>query len=194
MDHVVVPLDRDHVVAVAALAAEAAAAMGHPAQEGSEPHVTVVAFTGVARPEALAAVTAAVAELPPFVLRAHGFGVFARTGHSGLSLFVPVVRNGPLDALHAQVHGALLAAGAEVAGWTQPESWSPHITLLDRDLDATEVGAGITSLAARHHPSWHIPVDRLQMRGSWAERTQPSDEVCFSRPWTPQDPPGRRSG
>lgn len=182
VDHVVAPLDRDHIEAVEALVVEAADAMGISSPERSQPHVTVVAFRGVARPAALAAVRAAVVDLSPFVLRAHGFGVFARNGHSGLSLHVPVVRNGELDALHERVHTALLAVGAEVAGWSQRELWSPHITVLDRDLDASQVGAGIERLASHHHPSWHVPVDRLQLRGSWVDRDQPSDEVPFSRP------------
>jgi 2'-5' RNA ligase len=182
VDHVVAPLDRDHIEAVEALVAEAADAMGIPNPERSQPHVTVVAFRGVTRPVALAALTAAVADLSPFVLRAHGFGIFARNGHSGLSLHVPVVRNEELDALHERVHRALVAEGAEVAGWSQRELWSPHITVLDRDLDAAQVGAGIERLASRHHPSWHVPVDGLQLRGSWHDRDQPSDEVPFSRP------------
>lgn len=165
--------------AVAALTAEAAAAMGLGMPERSEPHVTVVAFGGLSRSTALDAVTTAAGGMTPFVVRAHGFGVFARSGHSGLSLHVPVVRNPELDRLHAQVHEALVAVGAEVAGWSQRELWSPHITLLDRDLDATEVGAGIACLAARHHPSWHVPAERLELRGSWADRAQPNDEVPF---------------
>jgi 2'-5' RNA ligase len=182
VDHVVIPLDRDHVTAVAALTADAAESMGLAVPPRSQPHVTVVAYRGLDRAAALAAVSAAVAGLAPFVLRAHGFGVFARAGHSGLSLHVPVVRNHELDHLHARVHGALAAAGVEVAGWSEPALWSPHITLLDRELRAAEVGAGITRLAARHHPSWHVPVDRLQLRGAWADREQPDDEVRFRRP------------
>lgn len=177
MDHVVVPLDRDHIAAVDALATEAAAAMGVPPPERSQPHVTVVAFRGVVRSDALAAVTDAVAERAPFVMRAHGFGMFARTGHSGLSLHVPVVRGPSLDVLFGDVHRALVAVGAEVAGWTQPDTWSPHITLLDRGLEAPAVGAAVARLASHHHPSWHVPVDRVQVRGSWATRAQASDEV-----------------
>jgi hypothetical protein len=181
VDHVVAPLDPDHVAAVAALTADAAAAMGRGAPKRSQPHVTLVACTGVGRPEALAAVAGVAGEMAPFVLRAHGYGVFARTGHSGLSLHVPVVRNRELDRLHARVVDALAAVGAEVAGWSRPELWSPHITLLDRELTATDVGAGITALASRHHPSWHVPVDRLQLRGGWDDPAEGDAEVCFSR-------------
>jgi 2'-5' RNA ligase len=182
VDHVVVPLDRDHVEAVGALTAEAAAAMGVVLPDRSEPHVTVVAFGGVPRADALDAVRTAAADIAPFVLRAHGFGVFARTGHSGLSLHVPVIRNRSLDALHVCVYDALVAAGAEVAGWSQPELWSPHITLLDRDLEAAQVGAGIACLSSHHHPSWHVPVERLQLRGAWQDRDQPNEDVPLSPP------------
>ena len=183
VDHVVAPLDRDHIEAVEALVAEVADAMGIPDPERSEPHVTVVAFRGVARPAALAAVTAAVADLPPFVLRAHGFGVFARNGHSGLSLHVPVVRNGELD--RAPRTGAR-RAGRRGGGGGRLESAravvAAHHGARPRSRRAAEVGAGIERLASRHHPSWHVPVDRLQLRGGWLDRDQPSDEVLFSRP------------
>jgi 2'-5' RNA ligase len=181
VEHVVVPLDPDHVAAVAALTADAAAAMGRGAPARSQPHVTLVAYTGPGRAAAREALADVAAEVAPFVLRAHGYGVFARTGHSGLSLHVPVVRNRQLDQLHARVVTALTTAGAEVAGWSQPELWSPHVTLLDRDLTATDVGAGIAALASRHHPSWHVPVDRLQLRGGWADPAEDEAEVRFSR-------------
>ncbi len=193
MDHVVLPLDEDHVEAVAALVDEAAA-MEVPTGEWSAPHVTLVAYEGVPRSVALKAITVGVAGTPPFALRAHGYGVFGSTGDGGLNLHVPVVRGRELDVLHEQVRDALLGVGAEVAGWTEPDVWSPHITLLDGDLDALDVAAGIACLAAHHHPSWHVPVDRLEVWGGWPERNRPGDEVRFRRPWPPVGPAPRRMG
>jgi len=76
------------------------------------------------------------------------------------------VRAAALDALHGRVCAALHRAGAQVAGWSEPNIWYPHITLVDRGLDPAHLGAGVAWLARRHHPSWHIPVDRLQVTGS----------------------------
>lgn len=181
MDHVVVPLDRDHVAAVDHLAAEVADLVGLATLEPWEPHVTVVSFGGLDRPTACAAMEAAAARTTPFRLRAHGYGVFAGNGAAGLSLHVPVVRGPALNDLHAAVHAELAAAGAEMAGWTTPDLWSPHITLVDHELEPAVVGAAVAELARRHHPSWNVPVDRLQLRGGWAERHHPCDEVALRR-------------
>ena len=65
-------------------------------------------------------------------------------------------------------------AGAVIAGWTEPDAWTPHITLLSLALDPTRLGAGVTWLAAHHHPSWQFPVDRVVVTGGWTERSATS--------------------
>jgi 2'-5' RNA ligase len=174
VQHLIVPLDPDHVEAVAAVAAEVAEAtaladLGPPVC----PHVTVVAFTGIDRDAARRAIEWALAGAEPFEMRAHGYGVFARSGEFGPSLNVPVVRSGALDTLHRAAYRALIDVGAEVAGWTAPDTWSPHITVTDRALDVDGVGAAVASLSGHRHPSWHIPVDRVLLVGGWSD---PIDE------------------
>lgn len=162
MHHLIVPMDEDHRRAVGGLATGVARALGQPAvRPPACPHVTVVAFTGLDRAAARAVVAEALAGLTGFTVRAHGYGVFARSGHSGPSLNVPVVRSAPLDALHRRAHDALVAAGAEVAGWTTPDCWSPHITLVQDALAPAELGRAVGALADGHHPSWHVPVREL---------------------------------
>jgi 2'-5' RNA ligase len=183
VQHLIVPLDSDHVQAVASLAAEVAAAAGC-ADVGPPvcPHVTVVAFTGVDPEVARRAIEWGLAGAQPFEMRAHGYGVFAQSGEFGPSLNVPVVRNGPLDTLHRAVHQALVEVGAEVAGWTLPDTWSPHITLTDRALDTDGVGAAVSRLAGHRHPSWRLPVDRVLLVGGWSE---PVDERTAAIPLPP---------
>jgi 2'-5' RNA ligase len=177
VQHLIVPLDPDHVQAVAAVATEVAEAAGADLGPPVCPHVTVVAFTGVDPEAARRAIEWALAGAEPFEMRAHGYGVFAQSGDFGPSLNVPVVRNGPLDTLHRAVHRALVEAGAEVAGWTLPDTWSPHITLTDRALDTAGVGAAVSSLAAHRHPSWHIPVDRVLLVGGWSDPIDERDAI-----------------
>lgn len=170
MDHVVIPIDGDHARAVDMLAAGAAAAAGLPRLAGQRAtHVTVLAYTGLPRAAAGPIVVAAVRSVAPFAVHAHGYGFFTGDRDSDLSLHVPVVRTDELSALHAAVFDAVAAAGADVAPWSRPAMWSPHITLLDRVLDHRRLGAAAEWVARRHHPSWTILVDGLALTGGWPE-------------------------
>jgi 2'-5' RNA ligase len=177
VDHVVIPLDSIHAGLVDALAECFAEAAGVRRAEGGTPHVTLVAYTGVERCTARAVVAAASADTAPFVVHAHGYGFFAGHDAGNLNVHVPVVRTDSLTALHRAVLNAIRGAGAVVAGWTEPEAWTPHITLLSRGLDPTRLGAGATWLAAHHHPSWQIPVDRVVVTGGWRERSATSEPL-----------------
>jgi 2'-5' RNA ligase len=180
VQHLIVPLDPDHVHAVAALAAEAAEAAGLPdLGPPACPHVTVVAFTGIEPAAARRVIESVLAGVRSFEMRAHGYGVFARSGDSGPSLNVQVVRGSALDELHALVHDALAEVGAEVAGWTLPDTWSPHITLTDRALHTAALGRAVAVLAGRRHPSWHIPVDRVLLVGGWSEPFDETDAIAL---------------
>jgi 2'-5' RNA ligase len=181
VDHVVIPLDGDHAAVLARLADELATAAGVPAlEEGRHVHVTVVSYAGLSRRVAVEAVDAVAAGCSPFVAHAHGYGFFTGDQPSGLSLHVPVVRAGALDTLHRKVCAAIHRAGARVAGWSEPDIWSPHITLVDRGLDPVRLGAAAAWLARRHHPSWHIPVDRLQVTGGRPVPEHERVEVLFA--------------
>jgi 2'-5' RNA ligase len=179
VDHVVIPLDADHAAALDELAAGVAAAAGTPLLPGrSRPHITLLAHEGLPAEQAAAAVAPVVAATPPFPVHAHGYGLFTGDDPSDLSLHVPVVRDRQLDALHRALASALSDAGAEVAGWSASGWWSPHVTLLDRELDPAALGRAVAWLAQRHHPSWRIPVERVALTGGWRERSRP--EVVFA--------------
>ena len=183
MDHVVLPLGTTHRDALAALQRRATG--GSSVRE--HPHVTVATFTGIDRAQATRALRRAVGHLSPFVVRAHGFGIFAGDdGHR--TLHVQVVRGPALAALHAEVTRALEEAGAIVAEWTGSELWTPHITVLEEGSSPGLVSDAIRNLAGRHHPSWHIPVDRLSVIGSAGARWR---EGCHTVKLAgPERPPG----
>jgi 2'-5' RNA ligase len=181
VDHLVVPLDRTHADARAQLVETLREEVGVSVPSGLEPHITLVAHTGLTRPAAVAALDPVVSTTEPFTVHAHGYGVFSGATDSGLSLHVIVVRSGPLDDLHRRACEALAAAGADVAGWSTPDCWTPHLTLLDRTLEPESLGAAVTWLARRPHPSWEIPVDRLALAGPWRERNRPNDVLLLGR-------------
>lgn len=163
MDHVVAPLDADHARLVTQLAAELAAAVGiegttvppHP------PHITLASYGGAGAGPVSAALADVVAGMVPLRVRAHGYGVFTGDQDSDLSLHVMVVRSRALDGLHAAVHAALGRVGACPAGITGPDVWTPHITLLDRDLSPARLGRAVEILARRPHRTWTVTIDRL---------------------------------
>ena len=143
--------------------------------------MTLVAYTGVERCAARAALAAAMADTAPFVVHAHGYGFFAGHDAGDLNVHVPVVRTDSLTDLHRAVLDAIRGAGALIAGSTEPEAWTPHITLISRALDPTRLGTGVTWLAAHHHPSWQIPVDRVVVTGGWTERSATSEPIPLGR-------------
>ena len=172
MDHIVIPVGPDHRKAVAALAAGAASAagLGTP-PNGPAPHVSLLAYDHLARHEAEQAIEETVRATPPFLVHAHGYGFFTGDNPANLTLHVPVVRAPALDRLHARLWAQLRGAGADVAPWSAPDLWTPHLTILDRALDPPSLGAAAAWLARRHHPSWSIPVDRVVLTGGWPDRS-----------------------
>lgn len=170
MDHVVIPVGPDHRRAIDSLAAGAAAAAGvAPPAGGSDRHISLLAYEGLARDQAAPALLAAARHLGPLMVHAHGYGFFTGEQPSALTLHVPVVRGPALDLLHARLWAALGDAGAEIAPWSAPDLWSPHLTLLDRTLDPHTLGAAAAWLARRYHPSWNIPVDGILLTGGWPD-------------------------
>lgn len=163
MDHVIAPLDADHVRAVDRLAAHLAECLAPSGDvlAAPSPHITVVSYTGLPPERAAAALQPVLAATPPFTVHAHGYGVYTGDEDVDLSLHVVVVRTRVLDELHRKVHAALDAAGACVGGTTAPDVWSPHVTLLARGLTPQVLGRAIEVLARRPHRSWTIGVDAL---------------------------------
>lgn len=178
LDHIVVPVGDDHLLAIEHLAAGAASAARierHPGEPVA--HVTLLAYSGLSRVDAVQLAERIVPATPMFTFHAHGYGFFSGDDPSGLCLHVPVVRSRPLDSLHDALRGALSTAGADIARWSEPDIWSPHITLLDRHLDAARLGLAAGWLARRHHPSWDIVADRVVLTGGWAEHDRPGHVV-----------------
>ena len=173
MEHVVIALDDDHERAATSIVAAIAAAAGSEIQP-AHGHITLAAYDGISHVIAHQAIETAVAGTSGFVVRAQGYGFFSGNDGRDLSLHVPVVRSPPLDALHEAIHGALVSAGADVAGWTAPSHWSPHITLAEGGLDPDSIGAAAAALARRHHPSWRIPVHDLLLVGNRRDDHTPS--------------------
>lgn len=160
MDHVVAPLDPDHARVVETLSRDLAAELGIDADQAASgrPHVTVASYTGLEPPAAAAALAPVLARIAPFTVRAHGYGVFAGDSDRDLSLHVMVVRTPALGGLHAEIHRALCAAGADVEGTTGPGNWTPHITLLDRGLTPALLGGAVELLTHRPHRTWTVPI------------------------------------
>lgn len=185
MNHIVIPLAPAHVHAFTRLVVSIGAAAGLDcAEEALRPHVTVVAYDGLA-PEVCADALRSVTEATlPFTIHAHGYGLFTGPQPSDLSLHVPVVRSRPLDDLHAAVSRAVVDSGGAVASWSGPDLWSPHITLLDRCLDGGRLAEIVATLSSRPQPSWRIPVARIAVTGGWAERDSagPSLRLGSGRP------------
>ena len=180
MDHIVLPLDPDHTHALEELMEGATRAAGTArAPASSRPHITLLAHEGMAAAGVAAAITPVLAATPPFTVHAHGYGFFTGPEASDLSVHVPVVRGRQLDTLHRALCTALKQAGTEIAGWSESDRWSPHITLLDRELDPAALGRVAAWLAQRHHPSWHIPVDGVVLTGGWADRQRTDGHLPF---------------
>ena len=163
MDHVIAPLDADHARAVAQLAAQLTEGLAVAAEGvvAPAPHITVASYTGLEPRRAAAALEPVLAARPPFIVRAHGYGIFTGDADTDLSLHVIVVRTRALDELHRDVHAALGAAGACLDGTTHPDVWSPHVTVLDRGLTPHLLGRAIEVLARRPHRTWSIGVTSL---------------------------------
>lgn len=164
MDHLVIPLDPGHFRALSELSSSIAEVSGlGRASCPTSPHVTLLAYTALPPATVRSVIEPTLAEVVPFTIRAHGYGLFTGPDTADLNLHIPIVRSRPLDELHRRLHTALHDAGAEIAGWSAPELWSPHITLTNRELDPARVARAAAWLAYRRHPSWRIPVDRITL-------------------------------
>ncbi|MBK9180424.1 MAG: 2'-5' RNA ligase family protein [Acidimicrobiales bacterium] len=159
---VVVLLDDDHAREIERLWQELEDRFGvRGAQRVPYPHITLHAAASY-RPAGLrAALAGLAARRAPLRVRAGGYGVFTGKERSGLVLFVPVVRSLELSELHAELAIALAGVATAVNGYYEPDHWSPHITVADRDLDPDRLAGILRWLADRPPRSWVLPVDHL---------------------------------
>jgi 2'-5' RNA ligase len=162
MDHVVIPLAPSHRQSVMRLAAELAAVTGcGRAALPSSPHITLASYRDLELPAAVEALAPVASVTSPFTVRAHAYGMFTGDQPRDLSLHVMVVRTPQLDELHRRIHLALHQAGAHSDGLTEPRVWTPHITLLDRDLTPDRLARAVEVLASRPHCSWSVAVEAI---------------------------------
>jgi hypothetical protein len=93
----------------------------------------------------------------PFMVRTTGIGLF--TG-SNLVIFISLVKNHSLAALHAQIWERTHELGTQLNNHYRPENWMPHITLALDPLDEPSIACVLRSLAFKPF-SWEIPVDHF---------------------------------
>lgn len=167
--YLLAPLDPDHEREANRLARLAADAAGIEPPGDPTRHVTLLAASttgAVIDFDALVdGLNVLARRAAPVPVRAHGFGIFCGDEAETTSLHVPVVRSLELSLLHHRFVDAVRAAGCEVAAWTDPTHWTPHITLLRDGLDAERVGRAVSALSAHHHPSWAFVIDRVLVTG-----------------------------
>lgn len=162
-------VDADHSAALASLRRR----LGAPeSTRSSATHVSLTVLLDVPDPAALdrrlAEVAGGHAEV---VTAARGFGVFD-DDRDGLVLYLPVVRNPALDALHAAVIDAARDVGAVVEGHHQRDRWIPHVTIWDRTMVPSALVRSLTVAGAHRLPAWTLTLDRL---------ARLSDGVAFER-------------
>jgi 2'-5' RNA ligase len=94
-----------------------------------------------------------------FRVRTAGLGVFP-----GIHpvLYVPVVRNSTLSALHQRLWRELAEASAGMVDYYHPERWMPHITLANGEMLKDHLTEVVRVLSARGF-DWEIEVNNLSL-------------------------------
>ena len=163
MHAVVVLLDRVHAHSVEQLWEELEARFGvRRVQEVPLPHLSLQGFRSY-DPERMVFGLERLASRHAFRVHAHGYGFFSGQTDECLTLHVPLVRTEELSALHGAVRGELTCAGQATDGFYEPQNWSPHVTIADRDLTPRLLGEIAHWLATRPHHSWTIGIDNLSL-------------------------------
>ncbi len=173
MEHVVSPLDLMHARAAGDLASGLVGPSGHRTAATPPWHITVASFEPVSPSVSRQVVAAVAARTDPFVVHAHGYGLFVGAHGSSLIMYVPVVRGPRLEALRVDLHRSLEDAGVRVAHWLDADHWTPHITLIDRDMAEIDVARLAAFVRQRQHPSWHVPVGELAVSTAHGEYSEP---------------------
>lgn len=160
----VVVLDADHARRVERLWEELECRFGlRGVQRVPLPHLTLHNARSYAAGAVAGVLDRVAARHRPFRARVSGYGVFTGKEHSGLVLFLPVVRGPHLARLHADLCGALAGIADEPNGYYETEHWAPHVTVADRDLDPDRLAEVLRWLAARPATRWTLPVDHLAL-------------------------------
>jgi 2'-5' RNA ligase len=102
----------------------------------------------------------------PFPLQAGGLALF--TGSHPV-LYVPIVRTIELSHFHQRVWQAISSVGEGIPPYYEPNSWMPHITLAEQDIQAESL-ARIMARFFTRELLWEIPIDNLAI--IWDTGTQ----------------------
>ena len=102
----------------------------------------------------------------PFPLQAGGLALF--TGSHPV-LYVPIVRTIELSHFHQRIWQAISPAGEGIPPYYEPNSWMPHITLAEHDIQAESLAQIMTRFFTREL-LWEIPIDNLSI--IWDTGTQ----------------------
>jgi len=99
-----------------------------------------------------------VTQFGPFRIRTGGgLGIFTKAEPV---LYVPVVRDATLTALHQALLPALIPAANKAAPFYQPPAWMPKITIFHGDLNQNCLGEIVSAFCARPF-QWEIEIDNI---------------------------------
>jgi 2'-5' RNA ligase len=162
MHSVVVLLDPTHAESIQELWDELETRFGvRGVRNAPYPHVSLLGFRDYDSTELHGRMNRVARRQSRFRVHAHGYGFFCGQTTQDLTLHIPLVRSEKLSLFHSLVRHELADVGEIADGFYEPQSWSPHITVADRDLTPGLLGEIVEWLAARPHRSWSIAIDNL---------------------------------
>lgn len=107
------------------------------------------------------------AEQDPFSVRTNGIGVF--TDSEPLVVYVPVVRDAGLSALHERVWDRCSPLGSGLQDYYRPDRWTPHITIAPVDRDELP---SVVDLLGEHSCYWEANIETIAtIQGTAPNRT-----------------------
>jgi len=112
----------------------------------------------------------------PFPLQAGGLALF--TGSHPV-LYVPIVRTIELSHFHHRIGQAISPVGEGISAYYEPNSWVPHITLAEHDIQAESLAPIMTRFFTREL-LWEISIDNLAI--IWDTGTQ--QELRYQFPFS----------
>jgi 2'-5' RNA ligase len=101
------------------------------------------------------------AQSRPFTVRTSGLGLF--TGDIPV-LYVGVVRTKALMQLHSLVYNAADPVSRDSLPYYRAETWVPHITLAQHDIDH-ELLPEVVGLLSRRDFTWEMTIDNVSLLG-----------------------------
>jgi 2'-5' RNA ligase len=122
------------------------------------PHFSWNIAESYTRPEMDAALALVAGAMPPLSVTTDGIGLFSAPRPV---LFIKVVRNPELDALHARLWAAMGPLTDGLSDYYSPEQWQPHISLAYGDLTTAQVPEVRDWLESQDSFDWSFEVDNV---------------------------------